>query len=80
MNMATLSVSQRDCLETAHTTLQGIRTFLESLDTPLGLTDKNMALNLCLLAELVENKLADAFPELRVTPRIWDAKPNGGRS
>jgi hypothetical protein len=44
------------------------------------LTDKNMALNLCLLAELVENKLADAFPELRVTPRIWDAKSNGGRS
>jgi hypothetical protein len=71
---SSLSVQQRDTLETVHTTLQGIRTFLESLDSPLGATDKLMAQNLCLLAELCEQKLADVFPDLRVSPRIWDAK------
>jgi hypothetical protein len=77
---SSLSISQRNTLETCHTAMQGTRTFLESLDNPLGSTDRAMAESLCLLLELCESKLATEFPELRVTPRIWDAKLNGGRS
>jgi hypothetical protein len=69
---SSLSVSQRNSLEVIHTTLQGIRTFLESLDSPLGATDRLMSKNLCLLAELCEHKLASDFPELRIGPRPWD--------
>jgi hypothetical protein len=73
-----LSVSQRNSLEVVHTTLTGLRTFIEALDSPLTPNDKEMAKYLCLLSELCERKLVTDFPQLRIWPREWDVNPSKG--
>jgi hypothetical protein len=80
MATPSLSIPQRDSLETTHVFLQGVRTFLTSITGPLSSDDRAMAEGLCLLSELCEKKIVEHFPDVRVWLKDWDVSaPKEGR-
>jgi hypothetical protein len=74
-----LSISQKDSLETVHVCLQGICSFLQGINGPINADDKVVAEQLCLLAELCDYKIVNEF-QLRVWPReSRNVKPPNGK-
>ena len=65
-----LSAQQRSSLELVFTTLKGVSSFLQSIES-LRADEKLQAVNLSDLAELSQSKLVEAFPELHTWLSEW---------
>lgn len=65
-----LSVSQRNSLESILTCLKGCSAFLNS-NNSFTLEDRESSRALCLWAELCEHKLVESFPELHLWLDEW---------
>lgn len=59
-----LSLQQRNALESAYSCFRGARAFLESIEIKLQPDEKLTSQNLRELADLCEQKLVEAFPDL----------------
>jgi hypothetical protein len=69
-----LSVVQRDSLETSFTLFRGVTAFLESLENQLQSDERLTAESLRDLAELCERKLLVAFPDLMASLMEWERR------
>lgn len=66
-----LSVQQRNSLESTYSCFRGMRAFLEPLEAKLQPDEKLISQNLRELAGLCERKLVEAFPELHTWLAEW---------
>ena len=65
-----LSAQQRSSLESVFTTLKAVSPFLQSIES-LRADERLQAVNLSDLADLSQNKLVEAFPELHTWLAEW---------
>jgi hypothetical protein len=68
----TLSPQQRSALESAYSCFRGVRAFLASIEEKLQPDEKLTSQNLRELAELCEQKLVEAFPDLLEWLYQWE--------
>jgi hypothetical protein len=69
-----LSVQQRNSLESTYSCFRGMRAFLEPLEAKFQPDEKLMSQNLRELAELCEQKLVSAFPDLLEWLYQWEQR------
>lgn len=73
-----LSVQQRNSLESAYSCFKGVSAFLESVEGKLQADEKLTSQNLRELAGLCEHKLIEAFPDLLEWVYEWERDKRGG--
>jgi hypothetical protein len=67
-----LSPQQRSALESAYSCFRGVRAFLRPIEAKLQPDEKLTSQNLRELAELCEQKLVEAFPDLLEWLYQWE--------